>query len=105
MKWSDSDKMLLCLSRVEAQAEMSMMKEMSGKDLMQYSAETKELERVIAHERRLKEFMNTKCHERAALEDGCRTGENKSEMFFQLGRIALQRKGRMGSMPRKNTYF
>ncbi|XP_056590105.1 coiled-coil domain-containing protein 114 [Triplophysa dalaica] len=59
--------------RAEAQAEMSMMKEMSGKDLVQYLSETKELERVIAHERRLKEFMNVKCHERTTLEDDRRT--------------------------------
>ncbi|XP_073732443.1 coiled-coil domain-containing protein 114 isoform X4 [Misgurnus anguillicaudatus] len=56
-------------TRVEAQAKMSMMKDKAVKDLVQYSAEIKELERVIAHEHRLKDFMSTKCNERNALED------------------------------------
>ncbi|KAL2090794.1 hypothetical protein ACEWY4_013057 [Coilia grayii] len=51
-------------ARVEAQSKMTMLKEKAVKDLAQYSAEMKELERIIAHERRLKEFMSTKCNER-----------------------------------------
>lgn len=46
------------------------MKEKAIKDFAQYSAEMKELERVIAHERRLKEFMTTKSNERTAMDDG-----------------------------------
>lgn len=50
--------------RVEAQIKMTMMKEKAVKDLAQYNAEMKELERVIAHECNLKDFMTTKCSER-----------------------------------------
>ncbi|XP_076125301.1 coiled-coil domain-containing protein 114 [Alosa pseudoharengus] len=57
-------------ARVEAQAKMTMLKEKAVKDLAQYSAEMKELERVIAHERRLKEFMSTKCNERSTQDEG-----------------------------------
>ncbi|KAG9260237.1 coiled-coil domain-containing protein 114 [Astyanax mexicanus] len=56
-------------ARVEAQAKMTMIKDKAVKDLAQYNAEVKELERVIAHERCLKEFMNTKSNERSSLED------------------------------------
>lgn len=35
------------------------------KDLTQYNAEIKDLERLIAHECNLKEFMTTKCNERS----------------------------------------
>ncbi|XP_069008117.1 coiled-coil domain-containing protein 114 [Embiotoca jacksoni] len=52
-------------ARVEAQSKMMMMREKAVKDLAQYNAEMKELERVIAHECILKEFMNTKCNERS----------------------------------------
>ncbi|XP_034142923.1 coiled-coil domain-containing protein 114 [Esox lucius] len=52
-------------ARVEAQCKMTMMKDKAVKDLAQYSTEMKELERVIAHDRRLKEFMTTKCSERS----------------------------------------
>ena len=58
------------LLRVEAQTKMTMLKEKAVKDLVQYSAEMKELERVIAHERRLKEFMSTKCNERSTQDEG-----------------------------------
>ncbi|XP_072522401.1 coiled-coil domain-containing protein 114 isoform X2 [Salminus brasiliensis] len=56
-------------ARVEAQSKMTMMKDKAVKDLAQYNAEVKELERVIAHERRLKEFMITKCNERSSQDD------------------------------------
>ncbi|KAM8916812.1 coiled-coil domain-containing protein 114 isoform 3-T3 [Spinachia spinachia] len=52
-------------ARVEAQSKMTMMKEKAEKDLAQYNAEMKELERVIAQEFSLKEFMTTKCSERS----------------------------------------
>ncbi|KAM9859329.1 coiled-coil domain-containing protein 114 [Aulostomus maculatus] len=48
-------------TRVEAQSKMAMMREKGEKDLAQYNAEMKELERIIAHECSLKEFMTTKC--------------------------------------------
>ncbi|XP_051531728.1 coiled-coil domain-containing protein 63-like [Myxocyprinus asiaticus] len=57
-------------ARLEAQTKMSMMKEKAVKDLAQYTAEMKELERVIAHESKLKKFMTTKSNERSVLEDG-----------------------------------
>ncbi|XP_067287564.1 coiled-coil domain-containing protein 114 [Pseudorasbora parva] len=57
-------------AREEAQTKMTIMKEKAIKDFAQYSAEMKELERVIAHERRLKEFMTTKSNERTAMDDG-----------------------------------
>ncbi|XP_040889449.1 coiled-coil domain-containing protein 114 [Toxotes jaculatrix] len=57
-------------ARVEAQSKMTMMKEKAVKDLAQYNAEMKELERLIAHECSLKEFMTTKCSERSGQDDG-----------------------------------
>uniref|UniRef100_A0A3B4WS16 Outer dynein arm docking complex subunit 1 n=1 Tax=Seriola lalandi dorsalis TaxID=1841481 RepID=A0A3B4WS16_SERLL len=56
-------------ARVEAQSKMTMMREKAVKDLSQYNAEMKELERVIAHEYSLKEFMTTKCSERSGQDD------------------------------------
>ncbi|XP_012693971.1 coiled-coil domain-containing protein 114 [Clupea harengus] len=69
-------------ARVEAQTKMTMLKEKAVKDLVQYSAEMKELERVIAHERRLKEFMSTKCNERSTQDEGQDIG-SKQEMKDQ----------------------
>nr|XP_040059490.1 coiled-coil domain-containing protein 114 isoform X2 [Gasterosteus aculeatus aculeatus] len=57
-------------ARVEAQSKMTMMKEKAEKDLAQYNAEMKELERVIAQEFSLKEFMTTKCSERSEQDRG-----------------------------------
>ncbi|CAL8339946.1 unnamed protein product [Merluccius merluccius] len=57
-------------ARAEAQSKMSMMREKAVKDLAQYNAEMKELERVIAHEQCLKEFMTIKCSERNGQDEG-----------------------------------
>ncbi|KAG9334232.1 hypothetical protein JZ751_008379, partial [Albula glossodonta] len=52
-------------ARVEAQYKTVTLNEKAVKDLAQYSVEMQELERVIAHEHRLKTFMSTKNQERA----------------------------------------
>ncbi|CAJ1050518.1 coiled-coil domain-containing protein 114 [Xyrichtys novacula] len=65
-------------ARVEAQSKMTMMKEKAEKDLTQYNAEMKELERVIAHEFSLKEFMTTKCSEKRGHDEGHETGHRQS---------------------------
>ncbi|XP_018556179.1 coiled-coil domain-containing protein 114 [Lates calcarifer] len=64
-------------ARVEAQSKMSMMRDKAVKDLAQYNAEMKELERVIAHESCLKEFMTTKCSERSGQDDGPELGHRR----------------------------
>ncbi|KTG03124.1 hypothetical protein cypCar_00032456, partial [Cyprinus carpio] len=56
--------------RVDAQTKTNMIKEKAVKDLAQYSAEMQELERVIAHEHQLKEFMSTKNNQRANMDNG-----------------------------------
>ncbi|XP_018408465.1 PREDICTED: coiled-coil domain-containing protein 114 [Nanorana parkeri] len=56
-------------ARDEAQTKVQQMKEKAEKDLNQHTAEIKELQRVIDHDRRLKEFMGTKTQERAISEE------------------------------------
>ena len=48
---------------------MMMLKEKAEKDLQQHNAEMKELVRIIDHDRKLREFMNTKTKERQEDED------------------------------------
>ncbi|XP_061114616.1 outer dynein arm-docking complex subunit 1-like isoform X2 [Conger conger] len=52
-------------ARVEAQSKTVTLNEKAVKDLAQYNVEMQELERIIAHEHRLKTFMNIKNQERA----------------------------------------
>ncbi|KAK5872650.1 hypothetical protein PBY51_013332 [Eleginops maclovinus] len=73
-------------ARVEAQSKMTMMREKAVKDLAQYNAEMKELERVIAHECTLKEFMSTKCSERSGQDEGTELGHR------QLSELKEQRR-------------
>ncbi|KAK1901325.1 Coiled-coil domain containing protein 114 [Dissostichus eleginoides] len=73
-------------ARVEAQSKMTMMREKAVKDLAQYNAEMKELERVIAHECILKEFMSTKCSERSGQDEGHELGHR------QLSELKEQRR-------------
>ncbi|XP_056398287.1 outer dynein arm-docking complex subunit 1 isoform X1 [Hyla sarda] len=56
-------------ARDEAQTKMLQMRERAEKDLNQHTAEIKELQRVIDHDRRLKEFMGTKTQERSISEE------------------------------------
>ncbi|XP_034547312.1 coiled-coil domain-containing protein 114 [Notolabrus celidotus] len=64
-------------ARAEAQSKMTMMKEKAEKDLAQYNVEMKELERVIAHECSLKEFMTTKCSEKRGEDGGHEAGHRQ----------------------------
>lgn len=49
---------------MEAQEKMILLNEKAEKDVQQHNAEMKELVRIIDHERKLREFMNTKGRER-----------------------------------------
>lgn len=64
------------------------MKEKAEKDLNQHTAEIKELQRVIDHDRRLKEFMGTKTQERSISEEVIdarrRRGDCQSYCFIKL---------------------
>nr|CBN80884.1 Uncharacterized protein [Dicentrarchus labrax] len=74
-------------ARVEAHSKMTMMREKAVKDLAQYNAEMKELERVIAHECSLKEFMTTKCSERTGQDDGHDMGHRQSSEMKEQRRM------------------
>ncbi|XP_042365878.1 coiled-coil domain-containing protein 114 [Plectropomus leopardus] len=74
-------------ARVEAQSKMTMMREKAEKDLAQYNAEMKELERVIAHECILKEFMTTKCSERSGQDDGHEMGHRQVSVLKEQRRM------------------
>ncbi|KAK9528827.1 hypothetical protein VZT92_012966 [Zoarces viviparus] len=69
-------------TRLEAQSKLTMMREKAVKDLAQYNTEMKELERVIAQEFSLKEFMTTKCSERSGQDEGHEMG-HKQQMKEQ----------------------
>ncbi|KAM4651690.1 outer dynein arm-docking complex subunit 1 isoform 1-T2 [Discoglossus pictus] len=56
-------------ARDEAQTKMLQLKEKAEKDLNQHTAEIKELQRIIDHDRRLKEFMGIKTQERSISEE------------------------------------
>ena len=88
-------------TRVEAQSKMTMMKEKAVKDVAQYNTEIKESERVIAHERRLKEFMTTKCSERASPDDGLDPGRRRGKTTRQVGEHYMQYYCSFGLLPIK----
>ncbi|XP_036957054.1 coiled-coil domain-containing protein 114 isoform X1 [Acanthopagrus latus] len=73
--------------REEAMSKMTMMREKAVKDLAQFNAEMKELERVIAHEWSLKEFMTTKCSERSGQEGGQETGHRQMSELKEQRRV------------------
>ncbi|XP_068599028.1 coiled-coil domain-containing protein 114 [Brachionichthys hirsutus] len=76
-------------ARTEGQSKMTMMREKAVKDLAQYNAEMKELDRVIAHECNLKEFMTTKCSERSGQDAGHETGPKQLSELTEQRRMDL----------------
>ncbi|EGW07439.1 Coiled-coil domain-containing protein 63 [Cricetulus griseus] len=55
--------------RVEAMARMAAMKERQKKDISQYNLEIRELERLYAHETKLKSFLLVKLNDRTEFEE------------------------------------
>ncbi|KAK2861945.1 hypothetical protein Q5P01_001478 [Channa striata] len=74
-------------ARVEAQSKMASIRERAVKDLAQYSVEMKELERLIAHECNLKDFMITKCSERTGLYDVHEIGQRRLSVSKEQKRM------------------
>ena len=60
---------------------MMALKEKAEKDLQQHNAEMKELVRIIHHDRKLREFMNTKTKERQEDEDMAGWRERKGKQI------------------------
>lgn len=58
---------------------MLALKEKNDKDIAQYKTEFMELERIIDHERKLKEFMRVKGEERAEMMEGELTSRRKKK--------------------------
>uniref|UniRef100_A0A3Q0RXU9 Outer dynein arm docking complex subunit 1 n=1 Tax=Amphilophus citrinellus TaxID=61819 RepID=A0A3Q0RXU9_AMPCI len=71
-------------NEVETQSKVKMIREKAVKDLDQYNAEMKELERVIAHESSLKAFMSIKCKNAGRQEDEHEMGPRQPK---ELGRM------------------
>lgn len=66
-------------SRDEAQAKMILLKEKADKDMGQHQQEMKELQRIIDHDKKLREFMNVKGKEREE-DDYLKTWRQKKEI-------------------------
>nr|XP_035113487.2 coiled-coil domain-containing protein 63 [Callithrix jacchus]XP_054094828.1 coiled-coil domain-containing protein 63 [Callithrix jacchus] len=65
--------------RVEAMARMAAMKDRQKKDISQYNVEIRELERLYAHENKLKSFLLVKLNDRSELEEQAKKEEALKE--------------------------
>ncbi|XP_010341179.1 coiled-coil domain-containing protein 63 isoform X3 [Saimiri boliviensis] len=61
--------------RVEAMARMAAMKDRQKKDISQYNLEIRELERLYAHENKLKSFLLVKLNDRSEFEEQAKREE------------------------------
>lgn len=61
--------------RLEATARMAAMKDRQQKDISQYNLEIRELERVYAHETKLKSFLLIKLNDRTEFEEQAKKEE------------------------------
>nr|XP_014714160.1 coiled-coil domain-containing protein 63 [Equus asinus] len=87
--------------RLEAMARMAAMKDRQQKDISQYNLEIRELERLYAHETKLKSFLLTKLNDRIEFEEQAKKEEalkakkhgkkNKGESFesYEVAHLRL----------------
>ncbi|XP_042636536.1 coiled-coil domain-containing protein 63 [Orycteropus afer afer] len=87
--------------RLEAMARMAAMKDRQQKDISQYNLEIRELERVYAHENKLKSFLLVKLNDRTEFEEQAKREEalkakkhgrkNKGESFesYEVAHLRL----------------
>ncbi|XP_047617471.1 coiled-coil domain-containing protein 63 isoform X2 [Phacochoerus africanus] len=87
--------------RLEAMARMAAMKDRQQKDISQYNLEIRELERVYAHETKLKSFLLVKLYDRLEFEEQAKKEEalkskkhrkkNKGESFesYEVAHLRL----------------
>ena len=61
--------------RLEATARMAAMKERQQKDISQYNLEIRDLERIYAHETKLKSFLLAKLNDRMEFEEQAKKEE------------------------------
>jgi coiled-coil domain-containing protein 63/114 len=71
--------------RDEANSKCTALKDKNDKDRIQFEMETRDLQRVIHHDNRLREFMNTKANERL---EWRRQEEERRKMHGSAGEIA-----------------
>ncbi|XP_036989334.2 coiled-coil domain-containing protein 63 [Artibeus jamaicensis] len=74
--------------RLEATARMAAMKERQQKDISQYNLEIRELERIYAHETKLKSFLLAKLNDRTEFEE-----QAKKEEALKVKRPRKKSKG------------
>ncbi|XP_028384821.2 coiled-coil domain-containing protein 63 [Phyllostomus discolor] len=74
--------------RLEASARMAAMKERQQKDISQYNLEIRELERIYAHETKLKSFLLTKLNDRMEFEE-----QAKKEEALKVKKLRRKSKG------------
>lgn len=77
--------------RLEAMARMAAMKDRQQKDISQYNLEIRELERVYAHETKLKSFLLVKLNDRLEFEEQAKKEEGTlSRHSFSLSSEGTQ---------------
>ncbi|KAM9621911.1 coiled-coil domain-containing protein 63 [Trichechus inunguis] len=96
--------------RLEAMARMAAMKDRQQKDISQYNMEIRELERLYAHETKLKSFLLVKLNDRMEFEEQARKEEaqkakkhgkkNKGESFesFEVAHLRLLKLSENGNL-------
>nr|XP_004671011.2 coiled-coil domain-containing protein 63 [Jaculus jaculus] len=103
--------------RVEAMARMAAMKDRQQKDISQYNLEIRELERLYAHETKLKSFLLVKLNDRSEFEEQAKREEalkvkkhgkkNKGESFqsYEVAHLRLLKLAEHGNLTKLTEEF
>ena len=71
----------LLFSRDEAQHRIQSLRERLERDTNSFNTELKDLIRVIDHDRKLREFMNTKTEQRSEIYEAAVNGRKKKKLL------------------------
>lgn len=81
--------------RDEAHSRLSQLKDKAVKELALYELETKELNRILDHDRQMNEFVGIKLQERSLTEEALKAKEKRGVLGVLVARICSPWGGRM----------
>lgn len=79
-----------CNSRDEAHHRMQSLRERSERDMTQFNAELKDILRIIDHDKKLREFMNTKMEERSEMYEAAVQGRKEKKLLDHIKSLQIE---------------
>ena len=83
-------KLTLSFSRDEAEHRMHSLRERSERDMNTFNSELKDLQRIIDHDKKLREFMRTKMEERTEIYESAVNGRKEKKLLNYVKALQVE---------------